>query len=185
LKFRERAAQSTVLQELGVQPKQYAVATLHRPSNVDRVENLRVLIDMLGEVGKHLPVVFSAHPRTRQRMEDAGIATDGLILTAPMAYLDFLRLTSEARVVLTDSGGIQEETTILQVPCLTMRENTERPITVEQGTNRLVGTDAGQILKAALQTLAAPPRSCAAPEFWDGRASIRILDALERWAIPE
>ena len=104
----------------------------------------------------------------------------GLILTEPLGYLEFVRLTSEARLVLTDSGGIQEETTILQVACLTMRENTERPITIEQGTNRLVGTDPKRILRAALEALDAPPRFLAPPELWDGKASARILDVLER-----
>jgi UDP-N-acetylglucosamine 2-epimerase (non-hydrolysing) len=113
-------------------------------------------------------------------MEGAGLAERGLILTEPLGYLEFLRLTSEARLVLTDSGGIQEETTILQVPCLTMRENTERPITIEQGTNRLVGTDPKKILHAALETLDAPPRLLAPPDLWDGKASARILDVLER-----
>jgi len=127
-----------------------------------------------------MPVVFPVHPRTRERMRAAGLTEHGLILTEPLGYLEFLRLTSEARLVLTDSGGIQEETTILQVPCLTMRENTERPITIEQGTNRLVGTDPKEILKAALDTLDAPPRFLTPPKFWDGHASARILDVLER-----
>jgi UDP-N-acetylglucosamine 2-epimerase (non-hydrolysing) len=113
-------------------------------------------------------------------MDRAGLTDHGLILTGPLGYLEFLRLTSQARLVLTDSGGIQEETTILQVPCLTMRDNTERPITVEQGTNRLVGTDPRQILQAALDALNAPSRSVAPPELWDGKASGRILDVLER-----
>jgi UDP-N-acetylglucosamine 2-epimerase (non-hydrolysing) len=113
-------------------------------------------------------------------MERAGLLKPGLILTEPLGYLEFLRLTGEARLVLTDSGGIQEETTILQVPCLTLRENTERPITIEQGTNRLVGTDPQKILQAALDTLDAPPPSLPPPQFWDGQASARILDVLER-----
>jgi len=113
-------------------------------------------------------------------MEGAGLTQSGVMLVEPLGYLEFLRLTSEARLVLTDSGGIQEETTILQVPCLTMRENTERPITIEQGTNRLVGTDPKNILQAALDTLEATPRFLAPPEFWDGKASARILDVLER-----
>ena len=110
----------------------------------------------------------------------AGLIRPGLILTEPLGYLEFLRLMSEARLVLTDSGGIQEEATILQVACLTMRENTERPITIEQGTNRLVGTDPKRILQAALETLDAPPRFSPPPKFWDGKASARILDVLER-----
>lgn len=180
LRFRERAAQSRVLQDLGLRPKGYAVATLHRPSNVDDGARLRSLVEMLAELGRRLPVVFAVHPRTRERMRAAGIGEEGLTVTPPLAYLDFLRLTGEARLVLTDSGGIQEETTILQVPCLTLRENTERPITVTQGTNRLVGTDAGAILAAAVESLGAPLAACAPPEYWDGKAAQRIVDVLER-----
>jgi UDP-N-acetylglucosamine 2-epimerase (non-hydrolysing) len=180
MRFRDKAAQTGILERLGVTSKSYAVATLHRPSNVDGMEHLLSLVDMLTKLSRHLPVVFPVHPRTRERMESAGIVDCGLTLTEPLGYLEFLRLTSEARLVLTDSGGIQEETTILQVPCLTMRENTERPITVEQGTNRLVGMDSKNILQAALDTLAAPPRALPPPDLWDGRASVRILDILER-----
>lgn len=179
-KFRDKAAKTVVLERLGLTSKRYAVTTLHRPSNVDATEQLVALVNMLAELARHLPIVFPVHPRTRERMERAGLLKPGLILTEPLGYLEFLKLTSEARLVLTDSGGIQEETTILQVPCLTMRENTERPITIEQGTNRLVGTDPQRILQAALDTLAAPPPSLPPPQFWDGKASGRILDVLER-----
>jgi UDP-N-acetylglucosamine 2-epimerase (non-hydrolysing) len=180
LKFRGQAAQTGVLDRLGLKSGGYAVATLHRPSNVDGMDHLASLVNMLTELSRHLPVVFPVHPRTRERMGGAGLAGRGLILTEPLGYLEFLRLTSEARLVLTDSGGIQEETTILQVECLTMRENTERPITITQGTNRLVGMDPNTILRAALDTLNSPPRLLAPPEFWDGHASARILDVLER-----
>jgi UDP-N-acetylglucosamine 2-epimerase (non-hydrolysing) len=180
LKFRDKAAQTAVLERLGLTSRNYAVTTLHRPSNVDGIEHLASLMNMLTELSRHLPVVFPVHPRTRERMERAGLTQRGVILTEPLGYLEFLHLISEARLVLTDSGGIQEETTILQVPCLTMRENTERPITIEQGTNRLVGTDPNNILQTALDTLNAPPRRLAPPEFWDGHASSRILDVLER-----
>ena len=180
MRFRDKAAQTGVLERLGLERGGYAVATLHRPSNVDGMEHLASLVNMLTELARHLPVVFPVHPRTKERMESAGLAECGLILTEPLGYLEFLRLTSEARLVLTDSGGIQEETTILQVACLTMRENTERPITIEQGTNRLVGTDPKKILQAALETLDRPPRLLAPPELWDGKASARILDVLER-----
>jgi UDP-N-acetylglucosamine 2-epimerase (non-hydrolysing) len=180
MKFRAKAAQTSILDRLGLKSKDYAVATLHRPSNVDGMEHLASLLSMLSELSRRLPVVFPVHPRTRERMRSAGLSERGLILTEPLGYLEFLRLTSEARLVLTDSGGIQEETTILQVACLTMRENTERPITVEQGTNRLVGTDPKEILRAALDALDAPQQLLAPPRFWDGRASARILDVLER-----
>jgi UDP-N-acetylglucosamine 2-epimerase (non-hydrolysing) len=179
LKFRLRAAHSDILDKLGLKSRGYAVATLHRPSNVDDTDHLASLVSMLTQLSSHLPVVFPVHPRTRDRMEIAGFTDRRLILTEPLGYLEFLKLTSEARIVLTDSGGIQEETTILQVECLTMRENTERPITIAQGTNRLVGTDPARILQAALDTLDAPPRFLEPPEFWDGKASVRILDVLE------
>jgi len=180
MKFRDKAAQTGVLDRLGLKRREYAVVTLHRPSNVDDREQLVSLVNMLTELSRHLPVVFPVHPRTRERMEGAGLTQRGVILVEPLGYLEFLRLTSEARLVLTDSGGIQEETTILQVACLTMRENTERPITIENGTNRLVGTDPETILQAALDALDAPPKSLAPPELWDGKASSRILDVLER-----
>ena len=180
LKFRARAAQTGILNRLGLKSGGYAVATLHRPSNVDGMDHLASLVNMLTELSRHLPVVFPVHPRTRERMRDAGLARQGLILTEPLGYLEFLGLTSEARLVLTDSGGIQEETTILQVECLTMRENTERPITITQGTNRLVGMDPDTILRAALETLESPPRFLPPPALWDGKASARILDVLER-----
>jgi UDP-N-acetylglucosamine 2-epimerase (non-hydrolysing) len=179
LQFRAKAAQTDVLDRLGLRKGSYCVATLHRPSNVDDIAHLAWLVRMLSDLARELPVVFPVHPRTRERLAAAHIATDSLILSPPLGYLEFLHLTSEARLVLTDSGGIQEETTILNVPCLTLRENTERPITIEQGTNRLVGTNPDDVLKAAMETLGAPRRPARAPELWDGRASGRILDVLE------
>lgn len=178
LRFRARAGSSNVLIRLGLQPNAYAVVTLHRPSNVDDPLRLRSLVEMLDELQLHVPVVFPVHPRTMQKIEQCSIRTS-LLLLPPMGYLDFLRLMSDARLVLTDSGGIQEETTILGVPCVTLRENTERPITLEQGTNRLAGVDPARILPAALEALTAK-RMDHAPELWDGRASVRILDVLER-----
>jgi UDP-N-acetylglucosamine 2-epimerase (non-hydrolysing) len=176
----ERARRSDVLERLGLRAEGYALATLHRPSNVDEVGRLRGLVSMLSEVSRSLPVVFSVHPRTKQRMEAAGIATGGLKLTPPLGYMDFLRLTSEARLVLTDSGGIQEETSALRVPCLTLRENTERPVTTTQGSNRLIGTDPGAILAAARQALSEPARTGRTPDLWDGQAAERIAAILER-----
>jgi UDP-N-acetylglucosamine 2-epimerase (non-hydrolysing) len=180
LKFRAKAAQTPALEQLGLESRRYCVATLHRPSNVDSVETLEPLIRMLAKLSERLPVVFPVHPRTQERINAVGIATGSLILTAPMGYLEFLRLLSEARLVLTDSGGIQEETTILKVPCLTLRENTERPVTIECGTNRLVGVDAAAVFAAAVEALDAAPSDGGAPELWDGAASGRILDILER-----
>jgi len=180
LRFRAKAAQSGILDSFGLQPRAYAVATLHRPSNVDEPEQLQALFGVLTKLAERLPVVFPVHPRTRARMEAAGLCTSNVLLTAPLGYLDFLRLMSEARLVLTDSGGIQEETTILGVPCLTLRENTERPVTIEKGTNHLVGTDPARILEKALRVLADADRPASVPELWDGKAGARIADALER-----
>jgi UDP-N-acetylglucosamine 2-epimerase (non-hydrolysing) len=180
LRFRDRAAQERIVERLGLTAKGYAVATLHRPSNVDDDGQLRELIGVLEEVAKRLPVVFPVHPRTRNRLEALQLEARGMILTPPLGYLEFLRLTDQARLVLTDSGGIQEETTILRVPCLTLRENTERPVTIEKGTNRLVGTRPDDIRKAALETLDRPlPTAADGPELWDGKASGRILDVLQ------
>jgi UDP-N-acetylglucosamine 2-epimerase (non-hydrolysing) len=180
LRFRDRAANSTVLENLGLAPRCYGVATLHRPSNVDDPARLAALLRMLSELSRELRIVFPVHPRTRQRIESAGLPVDSLILTPPQTYLDFLRLTSEARLVLTDSGGIQEETTVLQVPCLTMRENTERPVTIERGTNRLVGVDPDAVLNVARTVLAEPMPAGRIPDGWDGRAADRIVAAIEK-----
>ena len=146
LRFRATAAQSPVLERLGLRAGGYAAVTLHRPSNVDNPAQLSSLLDVLKAIARDLPVVFPIHPRTRARLE--GLSTGDVMCVPPLGYLDFLRLMSEARLVLTDSGGIQEETTILQVPCLTLRENTERPVTIDQGSNRLVGTQPSVILEA-------------------------------------
>jgi UDP-N-acetylglucosamine 2-epimerase (non-hydrolysing) len=180
LRFRDKAARSGILEQLALRPRGYAVATLHRPSNVDEPARLASLMDVLRELARELPVVFPVHPRTRQRLTTLAVPSGGVLLTEPLGYLDFLRLMSDARLVLTDSGGIQEETTILQVPCLTLRENTERPVTIEQGTNRLAGVEPARILALAKEALAAGLPQRRIPELWDGKASVRILDVLER-----
>ena len=180
LRFRERAANSDVHQRLGLEPHQYAVATLHRPSNVDDAARLNSLMQALREVATRLPVVFPVHPRTKKVIEHATIDTSGLTVCPPLGYLDFLHLQSQARVVVTDSGGIQEETTVLGVPCLTVRDNTERPITISEGTNRLIGTNYGDIAPAVDAVLAEPSSSGPAPALWDGKAADRILDVLEQ-----
>ncbi|HEX7175143.1 MAG TPA: UDP-N-acetylglucosamine 2-epimerase (non-hydrolyzing) [Pyrinomonadaceae bacterium] len=181
----ERARSSTAREDLGVGGRDYAVVTLHRPSNVDDATTLAGIISALEELGARLPIVFPVHPRTRQNLAEFGLLDaverrGRLLLVEPLGYLDFLRLYSGARLVLTDSGGIQEETTALGIPCLTLRENTERPVTVELGTNRVVGADPGRIVAAAEDALAKdrqnePPR---VPPLWDGKTSDRILDAL-------
>jgi UDP-N-acetylglucosamine 2-epimerase (non-hydrolysing) len=180
LRFQDRAAASRVLDELGLTAGNYALVTLHRPSNVDDARKLRELLEMLECLAERIPVVFPAHPRTRNMMKLHGLGTRRVQMVPPQGYIEFLRLMSAARVVLTDSGGIQEETTILAVPCLTIRENTERPVTVTQGTNRLVGCHPQTILQATLETLERPVAGGRRPELWDGRAAERIVDTLER-----
>ena len=179
VRFRDRAMQSDVLERWNLQQKSYALVTLHRPSNVDDLNQLRELVCRLRHVAERLPVVFPVHPRTQQRLREAGISTERLILMPPQGYVDFLRLMADARLVATDSGGIQEETTILRVPCLTLRENTERPVTIEKGTNRLVGTDPDRVFEAVLEALDRTLDLAQVPELWDGNASRRIVDILE------
>jgi UDP-N-acetylglucosamine 2-epimerase (non-hydrolysing) len=165
----------------------FGLVTLHRPSNVDDPQMLRRLIEVLCELSQRLPLVFPIHPRTRARLEEAAmgpaLAKAQLTLTPPSPYLEMLGLMSSARVVLTDSGGVQEETTALGVPCITMRENTERPITVEQGTNTVVGTDAARIRAVFHGTLDNGGKAGRVPELWDGKASERIAAALQRWLV--
>lgn len=155
----------------------YLLVTLHRPSNVDHPETLAQILDALAQLSSEIPVIFPVHPRTRQRIETGGLAATapGLHLLEPLGYLDFLALQAHAALVLTDSGGIQEETTYLGIPCLTARPNTERPVTLTQGTNRLVASSTAAILEAAHQTLAGEShRPLQPPELWDGRAAERI-----------
>jgi UDP-N-acetylglucosamine 2-epimerase (non-hydrolysing) len=181
----ERARQSSARKALGVDGIDYAVMTLHRPSNVDFPETFARILDALESITQTLPIVFPVHPRTRKTIAELGLgervgAMKNLRLIDPLGYLDFLSLYSGSRLVLTDSGGIQEETTALGIPCLTLRENTERPITVELGTNVVVGTDPEKIVNAAAAALNGAGRKIAQqPPLWDGHTSERILDVLE------
>ncbi|MFH1681176.1 MAG: UDP-N-acetylglucosamine 2-epimerase (non-hydrolyzing) [Candidatus Eisenbacteria bacterium] len=180
---RERALAGSRITKRG--PGGYGLVTLHRPSNVDREEDLRLLTGVLEECAASLPLVFPIHPRTRERLERFGLLrtlmeNPAIEALPPQGYLAFLRLLSEARVVLTDSGGIQEETTALGIPCITLRENTERPITVEQGTNVVCGRDRGKILSAMDEAIAGRVKSGRIPEKWDGRAAERIADILDK-----
>lgn len=172
----DRARQRPILADIGLEPGGYGLVTLHRPSNVDDPAVLGGLLGALSEIAAELPLVFPVHPRTRAAL-GAHDLPDSIRLVDPAGYLDFVALQTGARLVLTDSGGVQEETTMLGVPCLTLRENTERPITVTEGSNRVVGTDPARILAAAEEALAHDggyPR----PDLWDGRAAERIVDAL-------
>ncbi len=171
------AAQNTKVEGL---PERYALVTLHRPANVDDSATLKSILESLLEVNRDLTVVFPAHPRTRKRIEDFGLNAGQLSLLDPCPYVDFLRLQSRATVVITDSGGIQEETTYLGVPCLTMRENTERPITVSMGTNVLVGRDRDKLHAELSRVLAGKAKKGTVPPLWDGHTGERIADIIVR-----
>ncbi len=181
LSHRDRARELDTVERLGLTPGEYAVLTLHRPSNVDHADQLARLFDVLGRLNREVPVVFPIHPRTAKAVEEnlGGKRPDVKIID-PLGYLDFLRLLTDAQMVLTDSGGIQEETTALGVPCLTLRDSTERPVTVTEGTNEIVGTDPAAIEAAIRKLRSGPPREGRQPALWDGRAAMRIADILER-----
>ena len=171
------------------QSGEYGLLTLHRPSNVDEPDVLKRLLTTLSVISKELPLVFPVHPRTEAKIQEAGLSellnTDRVLLLPPQGYLEMLGLMSEARVVLTDSGGIQEETTALGVPCITLRENTERPITVDQGTNTVVGTNSVRIREAFDDVIANGGKAGRVPELWDGNAAKRIVAVLEKWLADE
>ena len=167
--------------------KGFGVVTLHRPSNVDQADCLRSLLSVLREVSEKLPLIFALHPRTRANIERFGlgelVSGPSIVCLPPQGYLEMLGLMSNSRLVLTDSGGLQEETTALGIPCLTIRENTERPITVDQGTNTMVGSDHSAILGAVDDILAGGGKRGRIPEFWDGKAAERIAGDLAPWLI--
>lgn len=179
----ERARSRSAHARLDLEPGRYMVATFHRPANVDSAGSLERLLAILGSVARRSRVVLPLHPRTRHSLERHGLsdrirAIDGLTLCEPLGYLDFIALVSSSRGVVTDSGGIQEETTYLKVPCLTMRTSTERPITVEVGTNELVGEDLGRLAEAVDEILDGTFKHGEIPPLWDGRTADRIVDVL-------
>jgi UDP-N-acetylglucosamine 2-epimerase (non-hydrolysing) len=162
-------------------PQEYVLVTLHRPSNTDDSEMLRNILLALSDIARDITVIFPIHPRTRNRLSSIDFdvaAQPGLHLWEPVGYLEFLYLQQHARLVITDSGGIQEETTYMQIPCLTVRENTERPVTVSLGTNQLVGQDMGRLRTAAREALNGSPRQGQIPPLWDGKAGERIARIL-------
>jgi UDP-N-acetylglucosamine 2-epimerase (non-hydrolysing) len=180
-RYRERARASNVLETLAVKPRAYSLLTLHRPSNVDTDTTLRSLLGAVAKIQETSPVVFPVHPRTRQRLarlEGQLPPMPNLRLADPLPYLDFLQLMANARCVLTDSGGIQEETTALGVPCLTLRENTERPITVTRGTNKVIGVDPSVIHAEWRRASEGKWPAGELPELWDGKAASRIVPVL-------
>ena len=173
----DRATRAGTLSRLGLKPGGYGLATLHRPANVDDPAVLAPILRALGEVARLCPLVLPAHPRAAERLRSAGVSGQQIRVIPPAGYLDFIALQASARLVLTDSGGVQEETTILGVPCLTLRDNTERPITLTEGTNQLVGRDPASIIAAARHVLADPPAP-RRPVLWDGHAAERVAAVL-------
>lgn len=174
---------SGIFGNLGVRENDYILVTFHRPSNVDSAEKLAELTGLLNQLSEKKKVIFPIHPRTRKNLEKAGLLknfSDRIIHTDPIGYIDFLALVDKAALVITDSGGIQEETTFLGVQCLTVRDNTERPVTVEKGTNQLIGTDLGRVYEAAGRVLDGAGKKGNIPELWDGHTAERIVEILKK-----
>jgi len=204
LRHRTKAKESTILNDLQLfehtQVKPYAILTLHRPANVDDPRVFSKMVESFLAVSQHMPIIFPAHPRTLKQIQEADLGdyfvdhcTNGpepwdsrvrIRLVPPLGYLDFLQLMSHAKVVLTDSGGVQEETTILGIPCMTLRENTERPVTLEQGTNVLVGADPEKIIREFSRVLQGARQPESPPHFWDGNAAKRIVQVLVEELMP-
>lgn len=179
---------SDVLEKLDLEPRKYTLLTLHRPSNVDHAENLRNITESIGHIQKQMKVVFPVHPRTHTRFQEFGIekeldAMKNLIRIAPLGYFEFGKLVKNASFVLTDSGGIQEETTVYGVPCITLRENTERPITVSKGTNELAGADKTKIIELSEKIISGNWKKGSVPPMWDGETALRIVTELEKLEI--
>lgn len=183
--FREKASKRATLQEMGVRPKEFILMTMHRPANVDRPEQLEKVVETIERIADVSPVVLPMHPRTQARLQSFSLADrlsaiSGLTVSEPLGYLDFLNLMDHARVIVTDSGGIQEESTYLQVPCLTLRDSTERPVTIEVGTNELFDLDPEKISERVLAILSGDQKTGEIPPLWDGKAAKRIADILEQ-----
>jgi UDP-N-acetylglucosamine 2-epimerase (non-hydrolysing) len=177
--YREKAKGSDIKRSFGILPGEYTLVTLHRPSNVDDRTSLETILKIFRGIGQHGKMIFPIHPRTRKRIEEFGLSSQytelkNLVLTDPLGYLDFLSLLMDAKIVLTDSGGIQEETTFLNVPCITMRENTERPITLEKGTNVLAGLSVDKVVSLTGECYSGKWKKSRVPKLWDGRAAERI-----------
>ena len=177
----DRARSSDVVARLGLQSGNYGVVTLHRPSNVDNPETFAGILGALRDVATKVPLVFPCHPRTRDRLAGIPGGANGLLLTDPLGYIDFMALVAGSRIVLTDSGGLQEETTWHRIPCITIRNNTERPITISEGSNVLAGTDPHRIRAFAEDALARPPGDYLQPDKWDGQTADRVIDTLAAW----
>lgn len=183
IQFQDKAKESRVLDRFDLINKKFGLITLHRPSNVDDEKSFRKVLDALNELQKKIKLVFPIHPRTKKMLQYISgskieLGNNNINFCEPLGYLEFLNLMMSAKVVLTDSGGIQEETTALGVPCLTLRENTERPITIELGTNKLVELSTEKIINTVEDTLKNPKQNTEIPPLWDGKASNRIIDVL-------
>jgi UDP-N-acetylglucosamine 2-epimerase (non-hydrolysing) len=183
--FQPQIIKSQILQQLGIRERKYALVTLHRPSNVNKISDFKRILYALAKIQEQLPIVFPVHPRTRKILDDPELKSitanmPQMILCDPLGYFDFGRLVSGCRMVITDSGGIQEESTVYGIPCITLRENTERPITIWEGTNELAGTDTAKIIYFAQQILDGKWKSGKIPEFWDGHTAERIIACIEK-----
>ena len=187
LRHKEKAEQSKILEKLGLEKNNYCALTLHRPSNVDNKEDFENMLYILGKMQEKIKIVFPVHPRARKNMQSFGLddkikRMKNIIVTEPLGYLDFLCLMSNSKLVLTDSGGIQEETTVLGIPCITLRKNTERPVTAEQGTNLLVSIDKKKVASKAMEVIENKIKlKNKIPELWDGKAAERIVKILLKY----
>ena len=184
---KEKAENSNIFHQLNMLPNEkYALVTLHRPSNVDEYEGLKMLLTSLEIIGRKIKVIFPMHPRTRKNIYELGLSSflntnSDVIFTEPLGYLDFLKLEMNAKFILTDSGGIQEESTYFGVPCLTLRENTERPITITEGTNHLVDLNVESIVNSAREIIEGHIKQGKIPKYWDGKTAKRIVKVLDEW----
>ncbi|HHT30564.1 UDP-N-acetylglucosamine 2-epimerase (non-hydrolyzing), partial [Petrimonas mucosa] len=184
INHRQKAMASNIHQELGIEEgTDYALVTLHRPSNVDVASGLNMLLDAFSYIGKQIKLVFPMHPRTKKNIERLGLqdkleAISNLYITEPIGYLDFMKLQMNAKLILTDSGGIQEESTYFGIPCLTLRENTERPITITEGTNQLVPLDSKSIIEYTMRILDGDIKQGSIPKYWDGKTAERVVALL-------
>jgi len=186
MQYEKKAERTSIIEDIGLKKHSYALITLHRPSNVDDRENLEIILDAFAEIAEKIPLAFPMHPRTRKQLavfglEEKATAITNLKLIDPIGYLDFLKLEKYAKFVLTDSGGIQEETTVFKVPCLTLRENTERPITIELGTNQLVELDKDVIIHKVNEILEGKCKSGSIPPLWDGHTAERIVQVMDKF----
>lgn len=184
---KEKAENSNIFHQLNMLPNEkYALVTLHRPSNVDEYEGLKMLLTSLEKIGRKIKIIFPMHPRTRKNIYDLGLSSflntnSDVLFTEPLGYLDFLKLEMNAKFILTDSGGIQEESTYFGVPCLTLRENTERPITITEGTNHLVDLNVESIVNSAREIIEGNVKQGKIPKYWDGKTAGRVIQVLDEW----